>query len=395
MAAWSKGRSSGNEAAVVAACYEAAVDPSLWPAALDLVAGACAADSAILIAGDRDTRNSAAIATGIGPNITTAYTEHAWSSPLASALFTAPLATPARDRQAMPRAHFESSPFYQNCPLYQNWMKPYGPAEGLVSALSPLGPDVMVLALMRDRGPSIRPFTDDPALSRFTAMLPHFARAASIQRRLMRAQALPQGAGAAALQALSVPVMLLNARGRMLWDNDAAEALVRVGDGLISAHDLGLLGASSADTAELCGLLAAAAGGRGGATALRRPSGAPPLLALALPCDPAPDPWRSAVVGAEWPQIMLFIIDPSAPSARHGDTAPAAHLRALFGLTAAEAATALGAGDGEGLPAVARALGVAPGTVRSHAKAVFAKMDVRGQADLARLLARLGLIERS
>jgi len=277
--------------------------------------------------------------------------------------------------------------------FYQNWVRPSGFAEGLVSALSPIGPDVIVLTLMRERGLAPRPFTEGAALSRFAALVPHFGRAAAIQRRLTRAEALPQGATAAALQALSVPTLLLDSRGRALWANEAAENLLCSCDGLRSARDRGLLGASATDNAKLHKLLADAVAGIGGSAALRRPSGAPSLLALALPSGVSPDPWRSAVVSTETPRIVLFVIDPTAPLARRNDTAPAARLRALFGLTAAEAATALEAAGGEGFPAVAQALGVAPGTVRSHAKAVFAKMNVRGQADLARLLSRLGLIE--
>ena len=386
MEAWSKS-GGGNEAAVAAACYEAAIDPSLWPAALDAAMSVCGADSAILVAGDHDRRDGAAIATGVDPDIVAAYTKHAWSSPLVAPLFGAPLCTPITDRMVMPRTQFEKSAFYQN------WVRPAGLGEGLVSALSPIGPDVIVLTLARDRGRSTRPFTEGKALPRFAALLPHFRRAASIQRRLIRAQALPHGVSAAALQSLTVPVLLLDVHNRVLWGNGAAETLLRTCDGLSTARDRGLVGASPADTAELGRLLADVGVGNGGAAALRRRSGLPPLVALALPCGTASDLWRSAIAPDAVPRTVLFVIDPKAPLAGRGDTASAARLRSLFGLTAAEAAMALEAAGGEGLPAVARMLGVAPGTVRSHAKAVYAKMEIRGQADLARLLARLGLIE--
>ena len=378
---------AAGQADVIAACYEAAIDATRWPAALELAIKACAADSAILIAGDLDRRLGAAIATGVGPDVVTTYIEHAWCSPLAPAAHAAPLYAPVYDRLVMPRGQFEGSGFFQD------WARPWGLAEGVVSALSPIGPSGVVLTLMRERGLSSRPFTDDGALSRFAALAPHFGRAASIQRRLMRAEALPQGASAAALQALSVPLLLLDSRGRALWMNEAAETLLHSRDGLSSARDGGLLGASSAETAKLSRLLAEAAAGIGGAAPLRRPTGAPPLLALALPSGVSPDPWRSAVAAAKTPRIVLFVIDPVASVARRGDAAAGARLRALFGLTAAEAATALAAASGEGLPAAAEALGMALGTVRTHAKAVFAKTEVRGQADLARLLVRLGLIE--
>jgi DNA-binding CsgD family transcriptional regulator len=378
---------SDDLAEVAAACYEAAIDPARWPAALEFASKACDADSMILMAGDHDGRIDAAIAAGLDPQVVAAYTRHAPSSPLVSALRAAPLCTPVCDRFTMPRAEFEKSAFYQD------WVRPSGLAEGMVSALSPMKQDVIALTATRERGRSARPFTESAALTRFAAVSRQFGRAASIQRRLMRAEALPRGATAAALQALSVPTLLLDQRGRALWVNAAAENLLRDRNGLSYSRDRALAGASSADTARLGGLIAAAASGEGGAAALSRPSGAPPLLALAAPPGAAPDPWRAAVTAGATPRVVLFVIDPSAPLTRRGAAAPAARLRALFGLTAAEAATALQAAGGDGLPAVAQTLGVGPGTVRTHAKAIFAKTGARGQADLARLLTRLGLIE--
>jgi DNA-binding CsgD family transcriptional regulator len=372
---------------VAAACYEAAIDPARWPAALDFASKACDADSMILMAGDHDGRIDAAIAAGVDPQIVAAYTRHAPSSPLVSALRAAPLCTPVCDRFTMPRAEFEKSAFYQD------WVRPSGLAEGMVSALSPMRHDVIALTATRERARTARPFTEGAASTRFASVSRHFGRAAMIQRRLMRAEGLPRGASAAALQALSVPTLLLDARGRAMWANTAAEHLLSSADGLSSSREKALTGASSADTAKLGDLIAAAAAGAGGAAALRRPSGAQPLLALALPIGPAPDPWRSAVAAGATPRVALFVIDPSAPLAKRSDGPRGARLRGLFGLTAAEAATALEIAGGEGLPAVAQTLGVGPGTVRTHAKAIFAKTGARGQADLARLLARLGLIE--
>ncbi|HTV90196.1 MAG TPA: hypothetical protein VME41_14375, partial [Stellaceae bacterium] len=129
-----------------------------------------------------------------------------------------------------------------------------------------------------------------------------------------------------------------------------------------------------------------------GAMPLDRPSGAPSLLALASPCRSARGEWRDAMVGAVAPRIILFVIDPNTDIDRRGNTAAAQRLRDLFALTTAEAATAVAAA-GDGLPAVAQALGVTPGTARTHAKSAFAKMQVRGQVDLARLVARLRLVD--
>jgi DNA-binding CsgD family transcriptional regulator len=186
---------------------------------------------------------------------------------------------------------------------------------------------------------------------------------------------------------------LLSARGKVLWANTAAETLLRARAGLISSRDGVLTGALAADTKRLSALVAAVSSGTGSTATLRRASDMPPLLALGVPCALQPDPWRDVIVADTAPRVALFVLDPSASLAGHGSTAPAIRLRALFGLTAAEAAAALAVASGDGLPGVAHMFGVAPGTVRTHVKSVFAKTQVHSQVELARLLAQLGLIE--
>ena len=81
--------------------------------------------------------------------------------------------------------------------------------------------------------------------------------------------------------------------------------------------------------------------------------------------------------------MLLLVNDPE------DGRAPAAMLlREFYGLTAAEAAVATQAAHGEGLGAVARVLGIAPNTARSHLTHVFDKTDTHRQAELAWLLAR-------
>ncbi|MBD0270407.1 MAG: helix-turn-helix transcriptional regulator, partial [Acetobacteraceae bacterium] len=64
-----------------------------------------------------------------------------------------------------------------------------------------------------------------------------------------------------------------------------------------------------------------------------------------------------------------------------------------YGLTEAEARVAAGAARGVGLPEVAQSLGLSVATARSHAQRVFSKAGVRGQAELARQVERLGLLD--
>jgi DNA-binding CsgD family transcriptional regulator len=88
-------------------------------------------------------------------------------------------------------------------------------------------------------------------------------------------------------------------------------------------------------------------------------------------------------------RILLLLTDPV-----HGrpDATLEQRLRALWGLTAAEAVVAAQTAHGAGLPEVAQVLGLAVTTARTHAQRVFAKAGLRGQAELARQVERLSLL---
>jgi DNA-binding CsgD family transcriptional regulator len=89
--------------------------------------------------------------------------------------------------------------------------------------------------------------------------------------------------------------------------------------------------------------------------------------------------------------VLLALIEPARTSgpARTMET----RLRRLHGLTAAEAAVAVLLARGEGLPAVGAALGIGHSTARTHLSRVFAKTGTSRQAELARLVEALSVLE--
>lgn len=101
-----------------------------------------------------------------------------------------------------------------------------------------------------------------------------------------------------------------------------------------------------------------------------------PLIAEAFILDPQ-------VFGAG--KVLLLVTDPRAPAPR--DAGPS--LR-LLGLTEAEARIAAQVGSGSSPQEAAAQLRLAVGTVRSTLKSVYDKLGVRRQAELARLVTRLG-----
>ncbi len=210
-------------------------------------------------------------------------------------------------------------------------------------------------------------------------LLPHLRTAARMRTRLAAVE-LQRDMADAALDELRSAIFVTDSTGRILLANRAAEDLLRASAAVGVAPGRRLRAAQPSQTEALRRLIAAAAirGGRGGA--------------LRLDC--AEEGWLAVFASplgeqGGWgidrePAAMLLIEQPQIPSPLGLGV-----LRALFGLTRAEAAVARLIARGEGVDAAAPALGVAPTTLRWHLRRVFEKTDTRRQAELARLLARL------
>lgn len=111
--------------------------------------------------------------------------------------------------------------------------------------------------------------------------------------------------------------------------------------------------------------------------ALHPDPAAPPLLARVL----AADPGLAGPGGA-----ILVLCDLASPGA--GD--PVALLR-LMGLTSSEARLGAAVGEGLSMREASARLGITEATARSVLKAVYGKLNIARQSQLARIVARLEL----
>jgi DNA-binding CsgD family transcriptional regulator len=224
---------------------------------------------------------------------------------------------------------------------------------------------------------------------RMQRLVPHLSRALEGTLRLGHvANAARQLSSV--LQLMPNPALLINARGRIVLANGAAEILLRTGDGLSIDHDgdLQFTAAFPAESVALTRMLAqalAVAAGIGDSLGeplrLTRPSGAPPLLVLPVPLPPlAFELWNLL----EPARVLLLIIDPAAQW--HGR---ASTIQAAFGLTLAESRVAVLIASGLTGPQAADALGISITTVKTHLKRCFDKIGIHSQVALARLLATL------
>ena len=217
-------------------------------------------------------------------------------------------------------------------------------------------------------------------LDRFVFLRSHLQRALEIAFRLGALGAIQQ-CTAELLDRNPAAILLLDEHKRIVYTNQAAEALRSASDGVVLSPR-GILLARKHDQdrleALIAGLLSAVApsGSAGGVMRAQRPSGKPPYAIVV-----APLPRRYPALCAVRPALCVFISDPEA-----NRLVPAGRLEAAFDLTAAEARLAALLAAGDDLRAAAAKLRITYGTARARLAQIFQKTETRRQAELVRLL---------
>ena len=210
-------------------------------------------------------------------------------------------------------------------------------------------------------------------------LLPHLTRALQMYRKLHGLER--QGAiGLAALEALAVGVMVVDAAGKLLFSNTVAERLLQKGQGITVSH--GHLRAQAADrNPMLQHTIREAVAGFTGRSAHAGMIVLPRRDALPLSLLVCPAPGHR--LGADLLQAtaIIFVNNPDDRI-----TPTEAALAAQFRLTPAEARLTAALLDGEHVDDYAQRTGLSPHTVKTQLKAVFAKTDCGRQTDLIRVV---------
>lgn len=258
--------------------------------------------------------------------------------------------------------------------MYNEFLKPRTGVHHLLGAVLAMdGGRVGIIGTHRPRGSS--DFVRREA-RRLDRLLPHLKRALEVRQKLETAGRANRLAHAA-LDRLSVGVLLLSAAGALLHANSAAEAILRARDGLIASTS-GLRATNTDDNKRLQMLIAgfrhndADHRSAGGHLRVRRPSGRPAFAVMVAPAA------SSAIgPGRRQPAILVFISDPREQIVSDADV-----LRQLFGFSQAEARLVLALLSGISLPDFAQKAGVTYNTVRTLLTRAMARADVRSQLEL-------------
>jgi DNA-binding CsgD family transcriptional regulator len=194
---------------------------------------------------------------------------------------------------------------------------------------------------------------------------------------------------AAALDAFDFPVIVVDEHRQVLMANTAAETLLAAGIGLCAKNGR-LHAVPPNDNAALAGAVRAAVHPEPGtprsAVVLTLQAGGKHryrgTILPVCPDTPLALPWRR-------PLALIVLGDPeSVPDLETHE------IRALFGLTPAEARIALGLARGRVLEEIATQAGITMNTARSQMKSALRKAGASRQADLVRMVSNLPRVRR-
>ena len=276
---------------------------------------------------------------------------------------------------------------FRRTEYYNDYVRPHGQHHmlGVILKLS----EPMTLGLHRDDAAG--PFTDVER-ARLQALMPHLQRALQLRRRLAF-DATAAMAGRAALDALSLCVVIVDASLQVLHANTAAATLcATVNAGLRMAKagggPLRLLARHRDDNGVLERLVTnVLRGGPGGAVRVRAADEVPDHASLAVLVSPAPARLSAATpdqVDPALPRGVALVL--ARQLARPAQIAPDL-LCDLYGLTRAEASVAASLVGGVTAEDVARIRQVSLGTVRTQVRTVLRKTNAANLRDFERILA--------
>ena len=270
-------------------------------------------------------------------------------------------------------------------PFRQEFCRQYGIGVFAVQLIEPL--PGQVVAFSGQRGIK-RGHFEQKEIAGLNWIGRHAARALTISLKLTAADSIVDGL-MGVLDRFEGGVFVLDARGEVTLMNALAEAML--GDGLAVRRRQ--LVVADADRQQALDRLIASAldrtGSAGVPIALPRPSGNKPLIVQAIPLsgrhglDEPADP-TFAHRGA-----LVLAIDPGA-----GIAVSHACLK-LLGLTAGEARLAALVGSGVRRRNAAESLGISEWTARDALKTIYSKLNISSLAELVRLVDSVAAMERT
>jgi DNA-binding CsgD family transcriptional regulator len=360
---------------LLAAVYDASLNPSGWQWVSDLAARAFESPSCLLQFQNR--------ANGIGqvlghtsnltPDKMAAYTEYYFAHDL-----WATRAMEGGVGKAVLGSELVPEPEIFGTELYNDWLRPTGIFDLVGGSVALETGDVGLVGIHRAADARRFDHADRHWMGHF---LKHFGRALDLQNRLGQTEHR-LNVTLEALELLDVGVMVVNARALVIYANGAAEQHLRGRQGIALHHKM-LNAVEPAQDAILKRLIQGASLGAvgrsistGGLIAIKRGEAAPLTL---LVCPLSPNFMR---FGSNEPVAMIFLGDSEA-----NKRLPQTVLSKLYGFSATEGQLACALLAGQTVQDYAKRAGVSSNTARTQLKSIFAKTGYTRQSALIRDLA--------
>ena len=358
---------------VIAALYDAGLEPELWPKALELVCAYVGGVSSMIFWQDALSQASRRLFSyNEDPAYTRLYIEkYIKFNPLLDTQLALPVGEVRSVSDTVSYDDFLASRFHRE------WAKPQGFGDAIAANLDKSATSYAAISVMRhiDDGPA-----DDDARRRMRLLVPHMRRATLIGK-IIDLKSLEASTFGEVIDSLQAGVFLLDATGRLAHANKAGTDLLTAADIVILSHDIFRTRDKVASRAldEACHSAARGAiGDQALALPLKNAAGEP-YIATVLPLLPAAKHGRDL---SQTAAVAVFLQKVTLPVA-----GPIGLVGQLHGLTKAELRVLAAIVEATSVPAAAAALKLSQRTVKAHLHSLFVKTKTHNQAELVKLVA--------
>jgi len=360
--------------------YDAATDEALWAPALIQIADMTNSLGGFVIGVDNKTRVVPFLFNArMSEESHRVYQERHVDNPWTAHMMAQPAGKIVASDAILPLSKLRRTAFFDEV------LRPQDMAHNVMMPLAAKDDFRAVLNICRSARQG--PFEED-ALRFFSLLYPHLRRALLLGFRLDSYKSL-QRAQFSVIDRLAAGVVLIDLACKVVFANTAARAMAER-DGPLRLRHCTLTVRSTTYAQRLHQLVQAALrGAPTGTMSLPHPDDGR-LLTVLVSSMRSRDIDRFGGLGMRDLAAMVFVSDPARPL-----EIPIAWIMDAYGLTQAEARVALCASSGASIPEMAIRLNVSPNNVKTHLRHVFAKTGASRQAELARLIASVGLLSVS
>ncbi|MBH5369543.1 helix-turn-helix transcriptional regulator [Bradyrhizobium glycinis] len=356
--------------------YDAAGRQDLWPAALAGIADLTGSEGGVLFGQSVAAQQVYFDFNGrLSQECNQVYQDRHMQNLWSMAMEDKPVGRVVVSDDVVPLRELERSGFYDEV------LRPQGIGHNAMIALAARDDFRVAFNICRSRNRGEFEASDQKTIE---MLAPHLRRSVTLGFRLTGYHAL-RNAAFDVIDQLADGVVVMGPRAHVLFANQTSCSLEAEGTLRLKPS---MATWSSPHSRRLGDLVRSAlAGGAGGTMSLPAVDGTRLLTIIIVGLRSQ----EVAMLGGAFIRnaaCAAFVIDPPRRA-----RASSHQLMNAYGLTKAEARVAVAASSGGTTSEAATMLGLSANTVKTHLRRVFAKTDTRGQAELAALLATIGVVK--